>query len=422
MSVLVTVLAGDAVRNALSWGGWVAVCLVLGVASIAVLVTERDRWRVGRLPYPLLAFLALALLSIAWSNYRGETAIAVLAQTLTSAAAIALALLLDWDELLELLAKVLTAILGLSILFELFTAAVLRGPLLPWWADYGDVEPLPKPLYWSRGELLEGGRIQGIVGNASLLAFLALLALIVLAVKVWRDRRLTVLSATGLVLAALTIALTRSATITVALVAVAVVLVAVLVIRRTPEGRPRAVGYGVLAGLAAAAVAAALVFRGALLEAVGKSEDLTGRLDIWNAVADLAAQHPLAGWGWISYWAPWREPFADLVIKNGVQQLHAHNAWLDVWLQLGALGLIVFSAYVLSTLVRAWTTAIDRRDVAVGSPGRHSPTTVLPLLLLVALLVQSVAESRLLVEYGWLLLTLIAVTTKGGIDPRRSLR
>jgi exopolysaccharide production protein ExoQ len=150
-----------------------------------------------------------------------------------------------------------------------------------------------------------------------------------------------------------------------------------------------------------AAVAGAIVFRAPLLDLLGKSPDLTNRLDIWATVADLASQRPFAGWGWISYWAPWVEPFDDLVVINGVTYLQAHNAWLDVYLQLGVLGLVVVGLFVLTTLLRTWVYALDgpRTDALV------------PMALLVAVLVQGLAESRLLVEIGWTLLVIVSIRT-----------
>jgi O-antigen ligase len=92
--------------------------------------------------------------------------------------------------------------------------------------------------------------------------------------------------------------------------------------------------------------------------------------------------------------------------------MHAHNAWLDVWLQLGILGLIVFGALVLSTIIRAWIMAVTPVIVSRESSGSWSWLAMLPLLLLVAELVQSLAESRLLVEGGWIMLVVLAVKTK----------
>jgi O-antigen ligase len=95
-----------------------------------------------------------------------------------------------------------------------------------------------------------------------------------------------------------------------------------------------------------------------------------------------------------------------------VQQTHAHNAWLDVWLQVGIVGLVIFAALVLSALARSWSLAVDRAQVAPGEPQPYTAVSLLPVLLLTALIVQSLAESRLLVEFGWTMLVLIAVKTK----------
>ncbi len=72
----------------------------------------------------------------------------------------------------------------------------------------------------------------------------------------------------------------------------------------------------------------------------------------------------------------------------------------------------MFAAFALSALVRAWILSIDRPHLGPGRLGSYDPATLLPVLVLVALLAQSVAESRLLIEYGLLLLALFAITTK----------
>jgi exopolysaccharide production protein ExoQ len=209
----------------------------------------------------------------------------------------------------------------------------------------------------------------------------------------------------------LMLVLTRSATVTVAAAFVGVVLAFALWARsRGPRGR-RAVYLSAAASVVAGGAVLA-AFTPQLLGALGKSEDLTGRLDIWRSVTELAGQRPAWGWGWVSYWAPWVEPFKGLAVRKGVVYLQAHNAWLDVWLQLGVIGLIAFTALSLSTLWRSWFLAVDRPRHSVADTEPYTASALLPLLLLAALLAQSVAESRLLIEYGWLLLVVLAVTTK----------
>jgi O-antigen ligase len=159
-------------------------------------------------------------------------------------------------------------------------------------------------------------------------------------------------------------------------------------------------------------VLAGFLFTEQLLEFLRRNIDLTHRLDIWAVVTDLAAERPLAGWGWVSHWAPWVEPFDDLVVINGVTYLQAHNAWVDVAFQLGLLGLLVFAALLTTVLARSWWLATDPPQVTASRTEPYSAATLLPLLVVTALLVQSLAESRMLVEFGWTLLVLFAIRTK----------
>jgi exopolysaccharide production protein ExoQ len=415
-------LAGDAWRFTVGW--WVfGVVSVLGVlAAVALLVLQRSTWRIGGLPYPLVVFLALATLSLAWSFYPAATALGLLTTWMLVITGIALAVTYSWAELLRGLGVVLRFVLAASLLFELFVSVVLRRPVLPLFGqpgvDYESYDKIPTMLYWSRNELFEvfdEGRIQGIVGNANHLGFLALLAALVFAIEL-ADRRLRRRwhSIAWLAIAAVTLVFTRSATVTIALVGVAVVLGVVLLLRRESTPRARRFTYLGIGGALVVGATLVVLFWGAILGALGKSSDLTGRIGIWEKVIGLAQERPAFGWGWVSYWVPWAPPFDDLAFRNGVRMLQAHNTWLDLWLQLGVVGVVVFAALVLSTLARSWSFAVDREQRAPHAPLPYRALSLLPLGILTALLVQSLAESRLLVEFGMLLLVLIAVKTKRG--------
>jgi len=415
--VLFTLLAGDAWRYTVGWAGWAVVVGLIALAAVALLVLQRDRWRVSSLPFPLLAFLALAALSIAWSFYPGASALGVVSTWLTVAGAVAVSVTYTWAEILRGLGRALQLILGLSILFELFVATIIRNPMLPPVAqpgiDYANLpDKIPLMLYWSRNELFGDGKIQGIVGNSALLSFVALLGLIVFAIQFFDRSYRKRWSVLWLAVAALCFVLTRAATNIIGLVAVVVVVAAVLLVRRAATPRSRGITYGVIIVVVLGGIATALLLSKQLLALLGKSPDLTNRAEIWHNVIQLAQQRPVFGWGWVSYWVPWVAPFDHLAENNGVRQLHAHDAWLDVWLQLGILGLVVMGALVLSTLARSWAFAIDRPQFAPGRPGALTSATLLPLLVVVAQLVQSVAESRMLVEGGIFLLALMAIKTK----------
>jgi O-antigen ligase len=423
--VLFTVLAGQFWRNLGGWWGFGAIALLAVVVSVASLISQKPDWRWRRFPKSLPAFLLLATLSLAWSAYPGASLIGVALQWLTTLVAVFLALCLSWAELIRCLAGALRWILALSLVFELWVAVVVRHAVLPFWVDYG-TGPVPGAFYWSRGLLLNGGPIEGIVANRNLLGFIALLAVIVFAVQLAAGTVRRGWGIAWLSLAVLTLALTRSATVTVALVAVGIALGFALWTRsRTPLGTPAKSRWPVYL-TAAAAVTATLAALGAfspfLLSLLGRSEDLTGRFDIWASVTALASQRPAFGWGWVSYWVPWVEPFNDLAVRKGVTYLQAHNAWLDVWLQLGVAGLVVFGALVLGTLGRSWFLAVDRPRHGISDDAPYSVSTLLPLLILTALIAQSLAESRILVESGWVLLVVLAVMTARHQDSAAPLR
>lgn len=400
---LFVLAAGDVFRYALSWYGWGAVVLVMFVLAVVELVRMRVDLR--RLPYPLIAYLLLATISIAWSAYPAASALGSAGLLVTAAFGLYLATAIDLTTFVRCLGTALRWILGLSLLFELFVATVIRDRVLPFWVDWSGLDKIPAGFYWSRNLLFEGGRIQGIVGNANLLAFAALLAVIVFGVQIAARTASRFWTSIWLVIALGTIALTRSSTVLVAGAAVAVVAVYIWLVRRVPPER-RIRWYAVGAAIAGIAVALVLVFRIPLLALLGKSPDLTNRLDIWDAVIGLANQRPAVGWGWTGYWAPWAEPLGSLIEIKGVHYYQAHNAWIDVFLQLGIVGLIVFGALVLSTLVRAWARAVDvPRE-------RGKAIALLPLLVTVMLIVHSLAESRLLIEIGFALLVVFAIRTR----------
>jgi len=410
--LLFTLFAGEFWRNLISWPGYFVLAAVLAVGSAVFLIRARPTFRWRKTPKTLVLFLVLAIVSIAWSAYPGASALGVVSQLATTLAGLFLGLRLGWAGLLSALSSAFRWILGLSLLFEFVVAVFVRQPVLPLTpVEAVPPGPLPQAFYWSRGLLFHGGPLQGIVGNSNLLAMIALLAIIVFGIQ-FADRTIRRGSAaTWLVIAVLVFVMTRSATVIAATLATAVVLGFALWTRRVGPRRRTPV-YIVAIVAVAAVVTLVSVFASRIPALFGKSEDLTGRLDIWDKVVGLAQQRPVFGWGWVSYWAPWVKPFDGLATRNGVEYLQAHNAWLDVWLQLGMVGLVVFILLVLSTFGRSWFLAVDRPRAGVADDRAYSATTLLPLLLLAALIAQSFAESRLLIEGGWALLVALAISTK----------
>lgn len=427
-TVLFVLFAGDAVPNAITWWGAGVLWGALAVWGTTVLV--RARPPLARTPRTLWFFLAWCLVTIVWSHWRPATLASLTVQVIAAAMAFAIASTLSWRRITDAASLAFRWVVLLSLLFEAVVAVVVRHPVAPIWTDYGS-RNVPDAFYASRAALFTGGQIQGLPGNGNLLAMVALLAAIAVAVQLAEGRMRPHRATAWFVVSGVVLVLTRSSTVLVAAVVVVVVLAVALWMRRVPDGRrgPRSL---LLAAVAVVVVVAGLLGRGAVSELLGKGTDATGRGVIWERVLGLVDQHPVVGWGWIGYWWPDIPTLADLYTRHGVTYLQAHDAYLDVWMQTGIVGLVLFAAYVLTTLQRSWASATRIGYDAALRPRPFDPVTLFPLLVVTALLVQSVAESRLLYQGNWVLFALLAVKTRNvlvgdeppstGDGPRTPLR
>ena len=406
-SALFILMGGDAVRYGIGWMGWGIALSVLLVATIVLFFRSNWKSTFRQMPWPLTSLLALMLVGTIWSNYPTVTFGAALVQIATTSFALFLASAFDWREILRLFANSLRVILFGSVLFELFAAIIVRGPIEPFFPNYDGDQPPAVAFYWTQGNLFSDDRIQGIVGNSNMLAYMAMIAVVVFAIERagnTTSRLVTILSFAATVPMLL---LSRSASIGFAMAAVA----AAAIVSIAVEGKERDVRhryYRVAWLIIGTGALLVLTYRATIFTLLGKSPDMTGRTKIWKIVLDLIDERPLQGWGWTSYWVPWVEPYQGLVVINNVPYFQAHNAFLDVWLQLGAIGLGLFVLLVGITFVRVWRLAV-----------RHTnPLYLWPILVFVGIITQNLTESRILVEIGWVILVLFAVKVR---DPDESL-
>ncbi len=407
---LFTLLAGQFWRNLTDWTWFGVIAVAIFVTYAVLLIVHRNSFRHRGFPLTLVVFFGWAVLSLIWSQYQGTTALALVILFATTIAGFGLAYLMPWSTFVRAFSIALRLIIGLSLFFELYVALVIGHPIA---ANFRTPDYAHEPVesWWCAGKIFEGAPIQGILGNRNLLGFVALLAIVVISVQL-ADRVVSRLWGTfWLVLAVLTTVLTQSATVFVAMGLVLICCLLALWARKRGDGRHRLVYWTALTFFVVVALVGVL-FGPLIAQTIGRSPDFTGRFDIWNATIALWQQHPVLGWGWISYWAPWVYPFQDLIVVHGVMYLQAHNAWLDVGMQLGWIGLIMFTVFVITAVWRAWFRAVDRPRWDARTDRPFVALHMLPLFILACLIAQSLAESRLLIEGGWALLVICAVATK----------
>jgi len=395
---LFTLLAGDAVRYSVGWWGWGAVLVTLFGFTLFYFFTGEPKRILKQIPWPLTALLVLMPISIVYSNYPVFSAIASFAQYATSLFALFLAAAFSWRHLLRIFSNVVRVILGASLVFEFVAAAIVRGPIAPIFKNYEGDTPPASAFYWTRAHLFDGDRIQGIVGNSNILAFIAMIGLVVFAIDYAVSATPKWLSASSFALAAAMLLLSKSAGVAFAVAAIAVAAIVALIV----EGKDRDLRHRIYRWVWACAGVVAIVVlinRAEVFTFFGKTPDMTGRSTIWKLVLGLIAERPIQGWGWISHWMPGVEPFEGLVVINKVPYYQAHNAYLDMWLQLGAIGLLLLLILVAMTFVKLWRLGV-----------RHTnPLYLWPMLVFFGVLAQNLTESRMLLEIGWVLLVLMAV-------------
>jgi len=409
--VLAAAMAGTAWLMA--FGTLVAALVTAGTGLVSLILWVALRpevqWR--RLPWYAVLYVLWAIASLLWTAWPTATALTLLLLVSTTAQALFVGAVLTWRELVRAIASALKWILGLSLLFELWVSLVWGGPLLPRFVR--PEGPVPDPIVlWSRDNLFDGGRIQGIFGNANSLAYIALLGLIVFAIQfVARAPRRTLL----VVWAGLALFLfVRAGSATAYLCAgmVAVVLVTALLMRTTRHAGERTRYYVVYAFVAVGGLSALWFARDALFRMLGRSADLTGREGIWAAVWERAIERPVLGWGFSTPWVPSEPAFDGWIVDHGETVMQAHNMWLDVFLQLGVVGVFLMATTYFAFIWRSWFFAVDRPRWDIVADRPFSAITLVPTIVGGLLLVQGLAESSTLLCWGWMFVVMLAFKIK----------
>ena len=383
--------------------------LGLAVPRIALARPARFPWR--RLPWAALGYLALALVSVLWSRWPSATLLTWTLQASITVVALFIAFTLSWHEIARALSSALKWVLGLSLALELWVALVLRRPLLPFFSDLPAGKPDPH-WYWVRGDLFAGGRLQGIVGNSNTLGILCAIALVVFALLYAQGARRRPALLIWIALAAFFFLRAGSATAYASLAAGALVLGAALLFRRARRPAQRTRLYAVFAAVVVVGAAGIWFARNAVFGALGKSSDLTGRVEIWRKVWERAVQHPVFGNGFSSPWVPWDPAFHGWIIDHRITVFMAHNMWLDVFLQLGAIGVVLIAIVFLAFAWRAWFFAVDRPRWDLVDDRPYAALSLLPTVLVAMLLVLGLAESTPIMLWGWLLVILLSFKMK----------
>jgi exopolysaccharide production protein ExoQ len=122
-----------------------------------------------------------------------------------------------------------------------------------------------------------------------------------------------------------------------------------------------------------------------VLKTIGRDATLTGRTELWTFVLLAIKRHPWAGYGFNTFWMDDYGPVM-LVYQN----VHwtpptAHNGLLELGLDLGIIGIVIF---LIGFIVTAWKAFRTARDV-------QSVYSAWPLLYIIFLMLVNITETSL---------------------------
>lgn len=381
---LAVTLGGHLVRSLIGWPGYIAILVGLCVLACGILVSRREliEWR-GVLPLTILGFVTWCGASVVWSDAQWMSLAGWLFQASIALLGITIALCRDLIQIVRAAGAVFRAVLGLSLGLEVLSGVLIDTPIT---------------FLGIAGNLAIGGPIQGIFGTRNLLGLVAVLALVTHIIELRTRSVPRGIGIASVVLAAACLFFSGSPVTFVVAIVILAATSALYAVRRTPAER-RPMLQSALLALVLVTLAATYAGRSRVVELLNAGGEFQVRYRLWLSTWRAVEANPIEGWGWVGLWRGTIPPFAGINWSVGRQHSSALNAYLDVAVQAGVVGLALFGALCAFALVRSWLLASNRRTV----------TYAWPALILVALLVTGLAESFPIVEAGWLLLVICAV-------------
>ena len=339
LAVLGTVFSSFILERIAGRVTYVTIIVTLAALGIGVLVARREEISLLRLaPTTLVLFVGWAAASVFWSSdtvssFWGWVSTAVLAFL-----AIVIGHVRDTLQTARALGDVLRLLLSISLVLE-----VLSGVLLD----------VPFAFIGVQGNIAQLGPIQGIFGTRNLLGFVAVLALITFLIEYRTQSVRTGVSVASVVLAGGLAALSDSPTVLVLAIGVGAAAGALALVRHTrPERRPTL--QWALGGLVVVGVIVGYSARHPIIAWIGAGTDFSMRVNLWNEIVTFLRFRPVQGWGWFGPWNPREFPFNAINYQlRPATHATGLNAYFDVLLQVGWVGLVLFVVMAGIALVRS---------------------------------------------------------------------
>jgi exopolysaccharide production protein ExoQ len=393
--VLGVAFGAPAIGRVIGIPGLVAMLVTLVAGAILVLIARRQYldWH-GLLPLSIIAFIAWCAVSVAWSGYPRESLEGLFDLTVYAFLGLTVALTRDLIQIVRTTGAVLRVLLTASLLLEVASGIIFDQPIA---------------FLGIEGLLANGGPIQGLFETRNLLGMVTSIALVTFIIE-WRTRSVPKAVARYSIAIALLCLFFSGSPVTLIVVVVLAVASSALYGLRRARPEARRVLQGVLLGVGSLSLIIAYLVRTRIIDLLNAGSEFEVRYRLWLRVWDWIQVNPLEGWGWMGRWHA-EAPYTYITLVVGREHGSSLNAFLDVYLQVGLVGIFLFVLLCGFAFLRSWLLASNRRSTVYAWPA----------LVLVALLATGLTESFLLVEAGWLLLVICAVKGSQGMSWRSRL-
>jgi exopolysaccharide production protein ExoQ len=171
-------------------------------------------------------------------------------------------------------------------------------------------------------------------------------------------------------------------------VVVTMLILALLPMRKLLYLRPRRLiaASALLLPVIAGFLFYAVEYSDEILQSLGRTSSLTGRVPLWRLVLVEISDRPIRGWGFTAFWSSLEGHKVSDTVNWDLAVPHAHNGFLELWLGLGIVGL---GMMLISMMVN--TSRAIR--IARANP---QPEYSWPLLMMAFTILYNLTESSLL--------------------------
>jgi exopolysaccharide production protein ExoQ len=355
----------------------------LGVILL-VIIWRRQVWRVAIRSWWLWVFLSLIIGSSFWSEFPSSTFRNSIFLLQNSLFAIYLAARFTLKEQLRLLAWAF----GIAIVLSIFVAVLVPSYGVMGRGEVMTPEAIAHQGAW-RGIYIHKNPF-GRIMNLSALVFL---------VQTGDKGRQQRWIWAGFVGSALMVLLSTSKT---SLLILVVLMALVPLFRLWRLNYSRAVPLFIgLTLLASGGMLLLLDGAEVILSAFGRDMTLTGRTELWELSLEKIMEQPLLGFGYTGFWRRMAGESAEILLELGWEVPHSHNGLIDLTLDLGLVGLLLFLGGFALTCWRSirWIRLT------------HDASGIWPMAYLAFLFLANLTESSLLRQNSlWILYVAAALT------------